>query len=195
MNLIIDTCVLCAAGEPKSRDTCSQRSRRILEAILENKGHSLVISREICDEYRRCNNRFSKTWLYTMKMEHRWVPLKNTKDMELRNEIKSGVETIHHNSKVDDVCRVIKKDLHLVEAAIRTDKLILSEEKKFRDHIRRIASNPCCLTNSRECLGCVIWLRPSDCSEQGIDLPVLINNETNLSQYPFIGHLLIPSVN
>ncbi|MCZ0940471.1 MAG: hypothetical protein OXJ55_17640, partial [Caldilineaceae bacterium] len=114
---MIDADVAGSAGE--SEHPTSSACRGFLEAMLEF-GNYVVMTTEIFDEWRRHRSNYSSKWL-TRMFGRRQVYTDTTEhDDSLRQRI---VDSLPGNRRA-----LARKDLHLIEAALATDRLVASRD-------------------------------------------------------------------
>jgi hypothetical protein len=146
---VVDTCVARACARKGSTNLHANHCRGALEAI-RNGGHKAVVYPMIHDEYTRQENmsRFFLRWFENMRSRRQIVTLGS--DPAPYQDVRAAMKRLIPN----DAHRVVKKDLHLVGAAMATDERILSDDDTVRAHFTRIAAEV--LT-----LGRVHWANPS----------------------------------
>lgn len=157
--LVVDKDVFCAAGlksDPKSR---SFVCRNILDAIFEI-CHRVVISKDINREWRHDLDqhpaRYGFAWLAKMQSKRKVIKLEND---EL-TEIKLDSITASVNCEA-----AIRKDIHLVEAALASDIRIISMDEAVRKCLSKTLDQfenlkPLLWVNpERESDKCLAWLK------------------------------------
>jgi len=140
--LVIDACVARSAGE--TDHPISAACRGYLLDILEI-CHRIVMTPEIRAEWQKHQSRFSQRWLTQMIAKKKFVPMQVNLEVDLWEQAEL-IESEKDRS-------AILKDLHLLEAAIATDKIIISTDDRFyelvdqylqADKIKElIRKNPC----------------------------------------------------
>ena len=144
--LVIDTDVISSAGGEKATEIRSTNCRDALKSIL-SASHIVVITKDILEEWQRHQSLFAKTWLRTMFARRLVTKLRISVNEELRLKIE--------NIAANDKKRVaMLKDIHLIEAALLSDKVIISIDGTAKGYfqevmheivvLRQIAwANPC----------------------------------------------------
>ena len=135
--LVIDANVARSAGETKH--PVSTSCREFLETATRF-SHRVVMTTEIQEEWREHASKFARRWLvrmYARRLVHRCTVAGND---PFRQRI-AGV--------LPDA-----GDLHLLEAAIVTDRLVASQDERARAAFRRVSGKV------RE-IQSVVWVNPT----------------------------------
>jgi hypothetical protein len=130
--LVIDACVARASGPPGSTHHTSSNCRKFLEGVRRI-CHRMILTQAIADEWNKHQSRFARSWRVSMHARKKIEFIDITEDKNLRDRITKLVND-------DFVLKIILKDMHLVEAAIYTDRCIVSLETSSFGHLRLIAS-------------------------------------------------------
>lgn len=130
--LVIDTSILRSASERPSPDprgpTCGKLLRDILEIC-----HHAVFTPESSAEWNRHRSRFAMTWRRAMTARKKLHFLDDAcRDADLR----SACERLFQDDGAPDSWEEVEKDLHLAEAALATDKIVLSVERRIHECFR-----------------------------------------------------------
>lgn len=149
--LVIDADVVRSAGE--SENSTSSACRKFLEAVL-NVGHHVVMTQAIREEWHRHMSNYSRKWQTRMWIRQRVASIKGERDEQLRARI-DGVVTRSQKATV-------AKDIHLIEAAIATDQLVTSRDKRAR---RAFGDAADVVRELRQ----VVWVDPTQDDENPID--------------------------
>lgn len=144
--LVIDTDILVAtSNRPNKRATLC---RDILSSTL-NICHKMVLTDRIEEEHRdKMFHRWVRLWLLKMNDKGKLVPQKELSASKPRNLRPS----IDNSSLSKNAKERMRKDEHLIEAALWTDKRILSFDK-VRDDFAR-------LSETVDRIKPIIWLNP-----------------------------------
>ena len=118
--LVIDADVMRSAGE--TDHPISSACRRFLETVLDV-GHHVVMTDAILEEWRHHMSKYSRIWRRRM-YGRRLVIQIEVNDETLRGRIDAAV---HRDQKA-----IAEKDVHLIEAAIATDRLVTSQDESAR---------------------------------------------------------------
>ena len=146
---MIDASVARSAGGPSATDPGSKAARDFLSEVLEI-CHHLVYPRgsEIIEEWKKHRSGFAGTWLKQM------ISRKKVRfDVVVRDAALADRILDQASSAADR--RHMAKDLHLVEAALSADSVIVSYDEKARQAFARAAGS------STE-LRVVVWANPGD---------------------------------
>lgn len=148
--IVVDASVARAAGGPAADDPISILCRDALMA-MRDVAHRVVMSQPIRAEWNRHRSRFAFTWLTEMQSRRRVLQLNDPVNNELHAQIKQAVAP-------NAVARVMK-DVPLVEAALASDRRILSLNENERKHFQAAArhSNPAARIVSLED---ILWVNP-----------------------------------
>lgn len=113
--LVVDTCVVRAAGETKA--PISEACREALQAILKI-CHRVIITPEIMDEWRRHMSRFSRVWFRSMHAKKKFI----------RDIVPSGWTPGEAKTLSEKERQRLLKDVLLIQAALAADRIILTNE-------------------------------------------------------------------
>jgi hypothetical protein len=145
--LVIDASVARAAGQAGSRSSPSAPCREFLLDVL-NICHRAVMSPKLRDEWRRNASRFARKWHKQMTARRKIINLGCEPDQE--------VEKLMHKHRCSDRERAaLMKDLHLIEAALAADEIVISLDGKAREQFARAAK-------SILVLRAIAWIDPCD---------------------------------
>lgn len=134
--LVVDASVGCAAINEKSVDPTAICCIDLLDAIFEYR-YNIAMSEEIENEWeilRSHDTAYANKWLVRMEKRERVTVLQDVIDDDLRNCISGST----HNAST---IAAMLKDVHLLEAALATDKTIISRDKKCRRYFKEAASS------------------------------------------------------
>ena len=155
--LVVDTDVVYSAGE--SEHPTASASRNFLETVLDV-GHRVVMTDAIRAEWdrniikRKSEYSYSRKWFTRMTDQEKVVEIDGERDEMLRKKIDASVPPEQRN--------LADKDVHLIEAAIATDRLITSNDER----VRRAYGNA---VNEVEELRQIVWVNPTRDEETPID--------------------------
>jgi hypothetical protein len=128
--LVVDASIAYAAGE-KPEET-SKACREVLQCIL-SVSHRVVTTPEILREWQEARSLYSRRWLGKMRNLRKIDLLTGTENEELR-------ERIQGTSRDAGVVQAMLKDIHLVEAALATDRIVISLDEKVRRYFAEASS-------------------------------------------------------
>jgi hypothetical protein len=158
MRFVIDADIAHGVSERElDYDPYPTTCRNILRSIRSN-FHKLVVTPKIADELRRHGSQFFRIWYFSMVNENKVTFITDFNNENLRAQIRSTINTIYINPDQQvAIWNIIEKDIHLVEAALITDNIILSNDRQSRDNIHRVIIHPTFEMN----LSCILWIRPN----------------------------------
>ncbi len=160
MDLVIDADVMRSASEKEH--PISSNSREVLE-MIRNRGHRVVHSPKIFEEHRKHQSNFASKWRVSMIGRRQWCRCEVEEDSELRAGIREG----HGEDEKREEAAL--KDAHLLEAAIRCDKRIISRDARALGLFRELCPT---LGKYREILWADLTGMPTETLEWiGRDLP------------------------
>jgi hypothetical protein len=148
--IVIDASVARSAGSGENANELSGPCRAVLNVVSDL--HLVVFSLECSREWNRHQRDFARRWRRRMVARKRVVFLGETEDPSLREELTGSC-----NSANDK--KAIRKDAHLIEAAFRTDRIVISRDDTVRTLFRRSCQT---IRQVRE----VLWANPEVEEEQ-----------------------------
>lgn len=166
--LVIDASIAHAAGDEKTLNSpdlgtiivVPNNCRDVLNAV-RRVGFVMVLTSEIVREWNEHQSRFSLAWRIAMTQASKTEVVSHS-DEKLRNDLMEMAERKVGQSKItEDVCRIMLKDCHLLEAALAADGIVLALDDKVRHHFRIVAE---VIAEIRE----VVWVNPDKAEEEAI---------------------------
>ena len=132
--LVIDASIAFAAGQLFAESPVSAACRDFLVAVQEI-CHRVVVGKELDDEWREHASPFATLWLVQMyqRGKNKYVDLRRRElaDAQFRENVEG--------TQADEGAReAVMKDVHLIEAACATDRIVISCDDRARNHFRRI---------------------------------------------------------
>ena len=149
--LVIDTDVAQAAGSETATHPRAKHCRDFLQEVLLL-GHSVVMTQEISNEWKRHRSSFARRWRVSMDARKKVYRVNAPVDEELRNKIE---KTATNQDEIEDM----QKDFHLLEAAWATDQTIISLEEIIRQLFARAAQR---VGEIRD----IVWVNPERTEEE-----------------------------
>jgi len=113
--LVIDASVASAAGQTMA--PASRRCREFLQAVLRI-SHRAAMTPLLREEWKRHQSLFARAWLAEMTSKGKVEATPDVQNDQLRTEAPGT--------------RSAQKDLHLIEAALATDKIVVSLDDTAR---------------------------------------------------------------
>ncbi len=106
------------------------------------------------EEWNNHASTFARTWLVAMRSKRRLLLGDVPETSRLRREItRVAVAGLADETEAQAIQRAMAKDFHLLEAALATDKRVISLDEKVRTHFCRAASEV-------KAIKAVIWVNP-----------------------------------
>ena len=151
--LVIDASVARAAGGEEATFPTSKHCRDFLKAILTI-CHRMVMTPEIQDEWRTHQSRFTSTWRRSMESRKKVVRVPTSAHDQLYGKIRRVVMR-------DQDYETMQKDFCLIDAALETDRIVISLDEVARWLFA---------TTSQSVgeLASVMWINPDKMVEQSI---------------------------
>jgi len=148
--LVIDASVVHAAGDQAPDHPTSKACRDFLLSVLEI-CHRTVLTSEIAQEWKRHASLFSNEWHVAMVSRRKAVHVPSGSTIDIDQAVSAA--SLSPNARRD-----MHKDLHLIEAALATDRRIASLD----DAARRMFGD---LSATVRELRKVVWVNPSAAGE------------------------------
>jgi hypothetical protein len=149
--LVIDTSILSAATDRESEDPIPGSCAKLLTDVYRI-CHQVVFTSESLMEWNNRRSNFAKRWRVWMEGEKKVHRLDDScRDEELRG----ACERLFSDGDGPDVWEEVEKDLHLVEAALATDKIVLSLERRIYECFQWA-----CSRRGARILGEIYWFNP-----------------------------------
>ena len=131
--LVIDASVARSCGNEQAAYPTSIRCRNFLMAVKDYH-HNLVMTPDIKSEWDKHQSRFARQWLRQMIARKQFKPLQ---DLPIDPELWNPIEKMAKNDKER---AAMTKDILLLEAALATDRRIISlDENTARTYFTRAA--------------------------------------------------------
>ena len=149
--LVIDTDVAQASGDEDATDPRAINCRDFLKEV-RFQDHSVVMTREISDEWKRHQSGFAFEWRVSMDARRRIDRLDPPEDKELRDKVTNTASD-------EDEIEAMKKDFHLLQAALATDRTVVSLDETVRGLFKRASQQVGEIRN-------IIWVNPDRTAEE-----------------------------
>lgn len=150
--LVIDASVARAAGQ--TEHLVSSACRAFLQEVLTI-CHRVVMTTEISREWHEHRSNFAYGWFSSMTARKKVVRSEQVENAPLRRAVRSL-------ELEDSSEQAVLKDIHLVEAALATDKTVVSIDDSARTLLRGIASR---VVSIRP----VVWVDPTKENEDAVE--------------------------
>jgi hypothetical protein len=150
--LVIDASIAHSAGGEGATYPTSVHCRDFLKAVLEI-CHQVVMTPDIREEWNRHQSNFARTWLRTMVAKRKFEFL----DIPVNDELWDKIDQISDSNKHR---AEMFKDLRLIEAAIATDRIVISlDDNTARRFFGRVAVQ---VDELKE----IVWVNPAKIEEE-----------------------------
>lgn len=153
--LVIDASVARSAGEKNATYPNSVYCRDFLETVL-NICHQVVMTPEIKEEWDKHQSKFTNRWIRTMIAKKKFITYSTD---SIEHVLLSKIEKCLENDR-DKVAMF--KDFHLIEAARKSDKIIISLD----EIVRKLFSQSAKTINE---LQEITWVNPIKQEEDSIN--------------------------
>ena len=145
--LVIDASVARSAGGEQATFPTSKHCRDFLKAVLSI-CHRAVMTPEIAEEWKKHQSNFARTWRVSMVAKKKMIPLHSAHDNALRKKIENSASS-------EKGCAAMLKDIHLLEAALVTDSVVVSLD----DIVKNLFSASCQSVGE---IKNVVWVNPDE---------------------------------
>lgn len=152
--LVIDASLAGAAGGKKATHPTSKLCRDFLLAVLKI-CHQIVMTPEVRSEWKKNQSLFAQKWLASMTARKKVHKCPCSENADLRKQIKNQAATKKQ-------AQAMLKDCHLLEAALETDKLIISLDETARQLFHGVGKHVGQLRS-------VVWVNPGKPDEAAQD--------------------------
>jgi hypothetical protein len=151
----VDTSVAGAAGGKTATAPTSTRCRDFLETLRQKTRCSVVMPPKLKDEWERHKSTFASGWLVAMASRRRVF----FDDVPPSNKMRREIERVAATSQGE--IKALRKDFHLIEAAIATDRNVVSLDETVRRLFRTAARSVAAIEK-------VVWVNPTNTAEESI---------------------------
>lgn len=152
--LVIDTDVAQAAGNKNSVHPTGQRCRDFLMAVRDN--HLLfVMTPEIKKEWNKHQSNFARKWRRSMISRKQFCNINPASYQTL-------LDRLEDDSVSKNQMAAMKKDWHVVEAALETDRTVASKESIVRELFAKACGRVAELQ-------AIVWVNPDQPEEGPIE--------------------------
>jgi hypothetical protein len=144
---VIDADVVRAAGGKEATHPTSQHCRDFLDAVLTI-CHGMALSQPLYQEWRTHESGFARGWRRSMLGHRKFTNVGDVMKADLRSAIVSLPLTER------EVAAALK-DVHLVEAALAADRVVVSCDKEASSILRKAARHIPALRD-------IMWVNPTE---------------------------------
>ena len=150
--LVVNASVAKSAGGKEATALVSVNCTEFLETFRDECPHHIVMTPELSEEWNEHQSNFASTWLKSMIAKKRFVYIMPFENKKLSDEIEATAIR-------DRDINALRKDFHLIQAALATDRCVVSLDETIRSHFKRAARS---VSDIRE----VVWVNPNRTEEQ-----------------------------
>ena len=151
--LVIDADVARAAGSETATHPRAEHCRDFLSAIL-SLSYRIVMTEKINNEWKNHQSRFARRWRVSMDARKKINRINPPENEELQNKVTTTTDN-------EDEIEAIRKDFHLLQAALATDQTVISLDETIRRLFKRISQQVGEIRN-------IVWVNPDRAEEQPI---------------------------
>jgi hypothetical protein len=130
--LVIDASVARSSGGPDASKPSSTLCRDFLLKVLEV-CHRVVMTPDSRTEWKKHQSKFAKSWLASMVSRRKFLFARNCENALLR-------QTIGKLNALEWPVTAMRKDIHLIEASLSGDLIVISLDDAARTHFARASS-------------------------------------------------------
>ena len=149
--LVIDADVARASGSETATHPRAEHCRDFLSAIL-SLSHRIVMTEQINNEWKNHQSRFARRWRVSMDARKKIDRINPSEDEELQTKITT---TTNNENEIE----ALRKDFHLLQAALATDQTIVSLDETVRQLFKRASQQVGEIRN-------IIWINPDRTTEE-----------------------------
>ena len=173
--LVIDASVLKASGDENATYPTSKHCYQFLQNVLEI-CHRAVLTRSLETEWNNHKSRFGQAWRGKMERKGKLVRIKSLEDSDLRAKI----------YMTDSFLANYMADIHLIEAALATDKIVISLDDNTARRFFALAAQG---VEELSELKAIAWVNPDKSDESPIEW---LKNGANAEPERMLGYVKPP---
>jgi hypothetical protein len=170
-NLVVDTSVARSSGRGDTQDTISKGCREFLLVMRDNTKHQVVMSDALELEWSKHESKFARIWLISMEKKRRVFHTKIPTHGKLRYKVERIAEK-------PTECNAMLKDMLLIEAALHTDRIVVSLDETVRKLFQQATEKILALKR-------IAWVNPCKSEETSIDW---LQNGAELERERLLGY-------
>ncbi len=149
--LVIDADVAQSSGSDTATDIRAVNCRDFLKAVREQ-DHKVVMTEKISDEWKRHQSRFARRWRLSMDARKKVERINTQSRDDIQDKI---MNTTDNENEIENM----QKDYHLIQAALETDKTIISLDETVRTLFAQVSQQ---VNEIRH----IIWVNPDRTEEE-----------------------------
>ena len=149
--LVIDADVARASGSETATHPRAEHCRDFLNAVL-SLSHRLVMTEKINNEWKNHQSRFARRWRVSMDARKRIERINPPEYAELQTKVTATTNDTYE-------IEAMEKDFHLLQAALATDRTVISLDETIRQLFKRASQRVGEIRN-------IIWVNPDRTTEE-----------------------------
>ncbi len=149
--LVIDADVARAAGSETATHPRAEHCRDFLNAVL-SLNHRMVMTEQINNEWKNHQSRFARRWRVSMDARKKIDRIDPPENAELQAKVTT---TTNNENEIE----ALRKDFHLLQAALVTDQTIISLDETVRQLFKRASQQVGEIQD-------IIWVNPDRTAEE-----------------------------
>lgn len=153
--LVVDASVAGAAGMETATAPTSTRCRDFLKTLREETRCRVVMPPKLKGEWDEHQSKFARRWLTAMTSSGRVIFDDVPASSRMRREIERAAAANQREAAA------LRKDFHLVEAALGSDRNVVSLDETVRRLFKAAARSVAAIKK-------VVWVNPANTSEQPV---------------------------
>jgi hypothetical protein len=128
-NFVVDADVAAACSENEYGKIC-------LDFLFNMRHicHKIVITKKLNNEWKKHASKIANEWLTSMKSKGKIIVIDES-------SLESIEEKINNSISNEGIKNIMLKDSHLVSTALKADKIIVSLDKKARNHFSKLGES------------------------------------------------------
>ena len=170
--LVIDANIMRSAGGEETESQTSLNCTDCLDLIKERK-YKIALSEILLNEWDKHFSSHSANWFKERNDKGKVEMYENIENEELREKIAEAAEG-------EDIEKILMKDVHLLELALKTDRKILSLEKQCLKHFKEIVPKVKKISK-------IFWSNPDKPGDKTLEWLKKMTTETDF-EFLMIGH-------
>ena len=150
--LVVNASVARAAGGKGATASVSINCTEFLETFRDECPHHIVMTSELSEEWNAHQSNFAARWLKSMIARKRFDYITPPQDTVLSDKINTTT------TREKDI-EALRKDFHLLQAALATDQTVISLDETIRGLFKRASQQVGEIRN-------IIWVNPDRVVEE-----------------------------
>lgn len=153
-DIVVDADVARAAGGKEAIHPTPKKCRAFLLAFFDTP-HRIAMSPKIREEWDKHQSRFARIWRVKMVATKKFRYVKPVPNIELEDQLISKLNTMAEE-------KALRKDFHLIEAALVCDKRVVSMDERVRTLFSECAKQ---VSEIKD----IVWVNPINEDETPIE--------------------------